>query len=141
PQGPTPPNPVGDKPEDTPPLKDAKTVTVQGRVLGLDGKPKASAELWLVGEDEKPTNLGTTGMDGRFSVTIPGKRTGSAWSRYLVARAEAAGMDFLVLGGWKTGQPVELRLVKDNGIRGQVVNTEGKPIPGVHVFLEEINVH
>jgi RNA polymerase sigma factor (sigma-70 family) len=140
-QPPTPQNRVAGKAKDTPPAEGAKSVTVQGRVLGPDGKPKATARLWLVGEGAQPTNLGTTGADGRFSVTIPGKRTGNAWSRYLVARAEAAGLDFLVLGGWKAGEPVELRLVKDNVIRGQVVNTEGKPVPGVHVFPEEINVH
>lgn len=141
PRGPTPPNRVADKPKETSPVEDAKTVTVEGRVLGPDGKPKASAQLWLVGEDEKPTDLGTTGVDGRFSVTIPGKRTGKGWPRYLVARAKAAGMDFLFLGEWKTGEPVELRLVKDNVIRGQVVNTEGKPVPGVRVFLEDLDVH
>jgi uncharacterized GH25 family protein len=141
PRGPTPPKRVADKAGGALPVEGAKTLTVQGRVLGPDGKPTASAQLWLVGEGEKPTSLGTTAADGRFSVTIPGKRTGNAWSRYLVARAEAAGVDFLVLGRWKTGEPVELRLVKDNVVRGQVVSTEGKPVPGVHVFPEEINVH
>lgn len=141
PQGPTPPNRVAVNARGTPPAEGAKALTVQGRVLGPDGKPRASAQLWLVGEAEKPTRLGTTGRDGRFSVTIPGKRTDNGWSSYLAARAGDAGTDFLTLATWRTGEAVEFRLVKDQVIRGQVVNTEGKPIPGVQVYPEEINAH
>jgi hypothetical protein len=104
--------------------------------------PKAGVQLLLIGENGKPADLGVSGEDGRFSVTVAGTPARTTYTGpYLVARADADGLDFVSLAGWKAEKPVELRLVKDNVIRGRVVSTEGKPIGGVRVFPEDITVH
>ncbi len=58
----TPPAKADEKPATAPPQREAaKTVQVQGRVLGVDGQPKAGAKLWLLdkdGEDQATRRLG-----------------------------------------------------------------------------------
>jgi RNA polymerase sigma factor (sigma-70 family) len=120
--------------------EDAKTVTIQGRVLGTDGRPKVGAKLLLLSQKEKITSLGMSAADGRFTAAVPRKTTES-WGHYLVAQSDGAGLDFLDLYQLKVQRPVELRLVKDHAVRGRVVNTEGKPIRGVHVVAERIEVY
>jgi RNA polymerase sigma factor (sigma-70 family) len=118
----------------------AKTVELQGRVLGTDGKAKAGAKLVLLGKDEKVASLGVSAADGRFRVRVP-KRATLQWDHWLVARADGAGIDFLDLVQVNPRKPVELRLVIDHAIRGRVVNTEGKPIRGVRVSADKIEVY
>src|SRR5262249_26592350 len=115
----------------------AQTLEIQGRVLGPDGKPKAGAKLLLLAEDEKITELGVTAADGGFMVAIP-KETKR---RRLIARTEDAGIDFLYAGNLNPGKPVELRLVKDRPIRGQILTTEGKPVAGARVAVRYIKVY
>jgi RNA polymerase sigma factor (sigma-70 family) len=118
----------------------AKTVEIKGRVLDPDGKPKARAKLLLLSRESKMTALGVTAADGRFTVAVP-KETMNHWGDgYLIAQADSSGLDFVHLFQWKRGNPVELRLVKDNAIRGRVVNTEGKPVRGVRVATEKIGI-
>jgi RNA polymerase sigma factor (sigma-70 family) len=131
-----------DNPHTAPPNPEAaKTIEIQGRVLGPDGKPKAGAKLLLLGEDHKVSQLGTSAVDGRFTLTVPKESKYRSLFRYLIAQADGLGIDFIELRREKSAKPVELRLVKDNVIRGRVVNTEGKPIRGVRVTAPEINVH
>jgi RNA polymerase sigma factor (sigma-70 family) len=112
-------------------------LTVRGHVLGVDGKPLAGATLVLLEKDEQLRDLGTSAADGRFTIDVPKDTEG----RYLVARADGTGIDFLPL--WRLGpaQPVELRVVKDHEIRGRVVGTEGKPVRGVRVAADEVGVY
>lgn len=115
-------------------------VEIHGRVLDPDGKPKAGAKLLLLTSKGKLTPLGVSADDGRFTVAVP-KETTKHWDHSLVAQAEGTGIDFLDLYEFKNKQPTELRLVKDNAIRGRVVNTEGKPVRGVRVAGEDIRVY
>ncbi|HEY7154357.1 MAG TPA: sigma-70 family RNA polymerase sigma factor [Gemmataceae bacterium] len=127
---------ASDKPKTASPKRDAtKTVEIQGRVLGPDGKPKAGAKLLLLGED-KIVELGVSAADGRFIVAIPKERR----QQFLVAQADGLGIDFLNLDARKLGKTVELHLVKDHVIRGRVVNTEGKPVAGVRVAANRLSV-
>jgi RNA polymerase sigma factor (sigma-70 family) len=118
-----------------------KTVEIRGRVLGPDGKPKAGAKLLVLGEDEKITQLGVSAADGRFTVSVPKEPRSNYSLRYLIARTEGTGIDFLKLDALASEKPVELRLVRDNVVRGRVVNTEGKPVAGVRVAVHSITVH
>jgi RNA polymerase sigma factor (sigma-70 family) len=128
---------ASDKPKTTPPQRGAvKTVEIQGRVLGPNGKPKAGAKLLLLGED-KIVELGVSAADGRFTVMVPKE----AKSRRLIARTDDAGIDFLYAGNLKPGKPVELRLVKDRPIRGRIVTTEGKPVAGARVAVRNLRVY
>jgi len=126
-----------DKPKSAPLQREAaKTVEIQGRVFDPDGKPKVGAKLLLLGEDEKITELGVTAADGRFTVALPKRAKGR-----LIARTDDAGIDFVSSANWKTGKPVELRLVKDRPIRGRIVTTEGKPVAGARVAVRFIRVY
>jgi RNA polymerase sigma factor (sigma-70 family) len=111
--------------------------SVSGVVLGSDGKPVAAADLVLIHENQPPLKLGATGKDGRFSVLVPKDRQGK--DNRLVARLAGAGLDFVSLSG--EAKSVELKLVKDNPIRGRVVSTEGKPVPGVRVEVTHVGVY
>jgi RNA polymerase sigma factor (sigma-70 family) len=109
-----------------------KRVEIQGRVFGPDGKPKAGAKLLLLGA-ESIAKLGVTAADGRFTITIQKAAKG-----YLIAQADASGLDYFDLTLLKPRKAVELRLVKDHVIRGRVVTTEGKPVAGVRVGIRGI---
>ncbi|HEV3443649.1 MAG TPA: sigma-70 family RNA polymerase sigma factor, partial [Gemmataceae bacterium] len=134
--------PADEKPKPAPSKPEAsKPVTLQGSVLGPDGRPKPGAKLLLLGHDGAVTQLGVSAADGRFTVTIPEKST-RRWGHWLVAQADGSALDFVYLYEMKRDKPVELRLVADNVIRGRVVSTEGKPIGGgVRVAAESIETY
>ncbi|HEY7154360.1 MAG TPA: sigma-70 family RNA polymerase sigma factor [Gemmataceae bacterium] len=128
---------ASDKPKTTPLQREAaKTVEIQGRVLDPEGKPKAGAKLLLLSND-KIAELGVTAADGRFTVTVPKE----AKDRYLIARADGTGIDFLNISQNDPKKPVEFRLVNDRAIRGRIVNTEGKPVAGVRVAVDNLGVY
>jgi RNA polymerase sigma factor (sigma-70 family) len=114
--------------------KTKKERIVHGRVLDPDGKPFSGAKIVFVGKDETPEAKGGSGADGAFSVTVPKLHS----PHYLLAMKEGAGLDFFELSGRKTADPIEFRLVRDNLIRGRVVDTEGKPVAGVRVALQHV---
>jgi RNA polymerase sigma factor (sigma-70 family) len=124
-------------------------VTLTGRVLGPDGEPLPGVRLSLVGNDAHPgdlryfgadgrsgADLGFSGADGRFSVAVPHGRRNA----YLVARAEGRGFDFLALDPARAAE-VELRLVKDQPIRGRILDTQGRPAAGVSVRVTHVGVY
>ncbi len=119
----------------------AKTVEIQGRVLDPEGKPKAGAKLLLLGDGDKLQELGVTAADGRFTVAIPKVPKQRRALYYVIAQSDGAGIDFIECSKNDPQKPVELRLVKDEAIRGRIVNTEGKPIAGVRVSVHDVNVY
>jgi RNA polymerase sigma factor (sigma-70 family) len=121
---------------DSNPAPAAKEETISGRVLSPAGKPLAGAELLLAGRVETPRKLGVTGADGRFRVSAP---CGKSWV-YLVARAPGLGGDFIDLGKAPAGD-VELRTVRDNAVRGRVIDTQGKPVAGVTVAVRHVGTY
>jgi RNA polymerase sigma factor (sigma-70 family) len=126
------------KPKAAPPQREAaKTVEIQGCVLGPDGNPKAGAKLLLLGRDSEVKQLGISAADGRFTVTVPKE----AKDRYLIAQADGTGIDFLNILQSDPKKPVEFRLVKDHVVRGRIVNTEGKPVAGVRVAVDNLGVY
>jgi RNA polymerase sigma factor (sigma-70 family) len=106
------------------------------RVLSPAGKPVAGAELVLVGREKGPQKLGVTAADGRLCVAAPPDRR----ALLLLARAPGMGADFIYLGKVPPGE-VELRLVKDQAIRGRVITTEGQPVSGVTVMVTHVAVY
>jgi RNA polymerase sigma factor (sigma-70 family) len=117
----------------------AKTMEIEGRVIAPDGKPRAGAKLALLSQDGV-RQIGVTAKDGRFAVVVPKERKGE-WPPALLAHCGDTGLDFVSLAGEDEAKPVELRLVKDQAIRGRVVNTEGKPIAGVHISVRSLDVY
>jgi RNA polymerase sigma factor (sigma-70 family) len=132
---------VAEKPEAAPSKPaTAKSLEIQGSVRGADGKPKAGAQLLLLGHDGAVKRVGVSAADGHFTIALPDKST-RHWGQWLVAQADGAAIDFLDLYQLKLDKPVELRLIADNVIRGRVFSTEGKPIAGVRVAAESIEAY
>jgi RNA polymerase sigma factor (sigma-70 family) len=119
--------------------------TITGRVVGPDDKPVAGAKLFVPALHPKgPESSGTEARPdatadaaGRFTVTATLIDKDFPQLR-LIAAAPGFGIDWLQFGGQGDPElPAEpvLRLTRDLPISGRVVNTEGKPVPGVAVSL------
>jgi protocatechuate 3,4-dioxygenase beta subunit len=119
-------------------------VVVSGRVLGPDGKPVAGARLyWLrvKGEPRSEEDIeflqrGTSDAQGRFRLELPPSDVRPGFNPPLVAAADGYGVDGAELP--RGGGPAELtlRLVKDQPIRGRIINTEGRPVAGARVAVD-----
>ncbi len=137
----TPNQQVAAKKSETPPEK-SELVTVTGRVLDPDGKPVKGACLYVPFLREAK---GTTDAEGRFRVKVPrwapSHRWTEAlpnWNTSLVARADGFGVAWADVPSQGATNELTLRLVKDQPIRGRIVNTEGKPLAGVRVRVVEV---
>jgi len=144
-----PPAAAEPKPGKGPKDEDKQTVHLGGRVLDPEGKPVAGARLfaprlkknpptWL--EDHQAVQVGTSGTDGRFQVTLK-KSANLFYPSYLLAHAEGFGVDWIQLGPEEQDADDKvLKLVKDQPITGRVLDTEGKPRPGVKIDVRSIHV-
>jgi RNA polymerase sigma factor (sigma-70 family) len=132
------PKPPDDKPKIALPKGETpESVQIQGRVLDPEGKPKAGAKLLLLDKNQKLGQLGVTAADGRFTIAVPKE----AKDQWLLARSGDSGIDFLHLAQALQRKTIEFRLVKDRAIRGRIVNTEGKPVAGVRVAVQSLNLY
>jgi RNA polymerase sigma factor (sigma-70 family) len=115
-----------------------KLKQLTGRVLDPDGKALPGAKLLLLGQPELFADMGTAGPDGRFAAQLPTEPPARCW---LVAEASGMGIDFIEIGRLKPGEPVELRLVRDQVVRGRIVDTQGKPVPGARVGICHLGLY
>jgi RNA polymerase sigma factor (sigma-70 family) len=144
-----PPAPAPERAEKQPPKDTAakpapKEATLTGRVLDPDGKPLAGARLFVGRVDEVKSfagrvdelkEVGTSGVDGKFTVKVSAGLTTN-----LIARAEGVGMDFLFIPPDRLGEEIELRTAKDHTVRGRILDTQGKPVPGATVAVSKLDV-
>jgi RNA polymerase sigma factor (sigma-70 family) len=115
-------------------------ITVRGRVLDPDGKPVAGAKLYYRGDagpkkPEYPVRA-TSGDDGRFAFTIPKAELDNT-SAQVLAMAESHGCDWMVIG--PAEEELTLRLVKDEPIKGRILDTDGKPVIGAKVIVRGVS--
>jgi RNA polymerase sigma factor (sigma-70 family) len=122
-------------------------LTLSGRVLDPDGKPAAGAKVWLLVQfgisprnGVGPKVVGTTDAEGRFAVDDDGRGRSRNWtgSARLVATADGFGLAWADAAK-AADKPVELRLVKDEPIRGRILTLEGKPVAGARVRVQEVS--
>jgi RNA polymerase sigma factor (sigma-70 family) len=143
------------------PAAPGRAVAVSGRVLGPDGKPFAGVKVYLpvlpgkvmkvlehAGEEEVLKHVvspvrATTGADGTFRFTV-GLGEGD-FSPGVVAVADGFGPDQAEFP--RNGVPpaeaagLTLRLVPDDvPVRGRLMDTEGRPVPGAAVTLLGVEV-
>jgi RNA polymerase sigma factor (sigma-70 family) len=137
PKPPTPNNPD----ETTGPL------TVHGRVLGPDTRPVAGARLYVPrvqkdwhGLDKELAFVehGVTDSQGRFQLELSAADRRAAQSSPLIAAAESYGVDGAELPRGQSAVELTLRLPVDSPIHGQIVSTEGRPLPGIQVRVLEL---
>jgi RNA polymerase sigma factor (sigma-70 family) len=146
-------------PAKEPPASDAKaSLSYGGRVLGPDGRPVAGARLYLTPESgywpmPRPApQYATTGPDGRFQFRVskgvrykmsgPSSASEPFGDKHTVVTAAAAdfgpGFEMVPPGG--RPEDLTLHLVPDDvPITGQIVDLEGKSVPGVTITMLQIN--
>jgi RNA polymerase sigma factor (sigma-70 family) len=111
-------------------------VTFRGRVLDPDGKRVAGAKLFLTlswgylkRPGESPAYC-TTGADGGFQFTAP-KANFHKKTVVVVATAQGFGPGWVEMSAQDKNENVSIQLVKDDvPITGQVVDLQGRPVPG-----------
>jgi RNA polymerase sigma factor (sigma-70 family) len=147
---PAPRRPAAERPAD--PAKggddDGNVLVYGGRVLDPDGKPFAGAKVYLtyfVFGGSRYVERATSGPDGGFRFTVARgdfETSGSAepWTHAYVV-ATAAGFGPVSASPRSPNQPTDLtlRLAPDLPVKGRVVDLEGRPVPGVHVVVDQIS--
>jgi RNA polymerase sigma factor (sigma-70 family) len=130
------------------PNKPVEMVTVSGRVLAPDGRPVAGARLFTfhsspVGESREPsdglTQRATADADGAFRFDAP-KRDLYYEGKTMTAIPVVAGADGFGAAWAKMPSDGELtiKLVPDEPIHGRVIDTQGRPVAGATVRVDEI---
>lgn len=128
------------------PAQTGHTLVVSGQVLGPEGKPVAGARLYWpdVRRKESPPRtreLGLVGRadeQGRFHVNIPRQDERFSFRASLVAAADGFGIDWVEPFRDGPAADVTLHLVKDQPIRGRILNTEGRPLAGVRLSVRRV---
>jgi RNA polymerase sigma factor (sigma-70 family) len=121
--------------------------TFTGRVLDPDGKPVANARLYwprllkdqpASEEDVEFPARGATGADGRFRLELPRRDLRPELPFKLLALADSYGMGWTDLPRGDSAGEVTIRLVKDQPVRGRVLDTEGRPLAGAEVRVQAV---
>jgi RNA polymerase sigma factor (sigma-70 family) len=135
-----------------PPADETKEITVTGRVLGPDGRPVANAQLAVVAyhglflnyvEGVSGFRKGTlgqarSGADGKFRLTVPHLTPRPDAGVRLLAAAEGLGLAWKWLNQKAGPVEVEMRLPREQIIRGRIVDLQGEPVAGARVRLWEL---
>src|SRR5262249_32790681 len=130
---------------------DKKEMAVTGRVLDADGKPLAGAEVAVMAwpkaphrggdlSSGKPEVLGRdkTDAEGRFRLTVPRPSSGGVRAVVILASGDGHGV------GWQHLKPdadmpaAEIRLAREQVLRGRFIDVQGQPAGGVTVRVGSV---
>ena len=113
--------------------KDTAIVKVRGRVLDPDGNPVAGAKLYLnnrtpKGEDQpfRATSAKDGGFDFTFARPVTDQGGPARPTDQVLAVAEGYGCAAAAVGAAE--EELILRLVKDEPIKGRILDADGKPV-------------
>jgi RNA polymerase sigma factor (sigma-70 family) len=130
------PEPVAAKEVAKPPADEKNLLTYSGQVLGPEGRPVAGAKVYQTlwwGYHYKPfesPESATTDRDGRFTFTAPAAKQ-KGQPAIVSAAAPSLGMGWVSLRADDKRTELVVNLVADDvPITGQIVDLEGKPVPG-----------
>jgi RNA polymerase sigma factor (sigma-70 family) len=125
-----------------PAADDQGSLAYGGRVLGPDGRPVAGARLFLlpswayIDRPAPSPEYATTGPDGRFRFRAPKSKFGNYQTSALAATASGHGVAWTDVDLRDQKDDLTLRLVPDDcPVAGQVVDLQGRPVPGVTARL------
>lgn len=123
------------------------SVVLRGRVLGPNGEPASGAGLyWRDVKSPRPRTAGdirfvkraATDGAGRFELSIaPGDLPPASFDMMLVAHQPGFGLDWIKIAP-ADSKEITLRLVEDRPIHGRVIDTEGRPLVGVPVSVNDV---
>jgi RNA polymerase sigma factor (sigma-70 family) len=133
------------KPDAVPIKQAGETITYSGRVLAPDGKPVAGAKLYMTlswGYPHHPSpspEYATTAADGRFEFKVPKAEFADQFT-VVAAAAANYGVGWVNIPADGKREDLTLQLVTDDvPISGQIVDLQGKPIPGATLTVMQIN--
>jgi RNA polymerase sigma factor (sigma-70 family) len=125
--------------------EDKEVVSVRGRVLDPDSKPLTGAKLYLNTFNPKEQTYpvrATSGADGRFDFTFSRSELSHTYTDnpvgQVAAVAEGFGFDVAAAGEPGKDEDLTLRLVKDVGIAGRILDREGRAVTGAKVRVFDV---
>jgi RNA polymerase sigma factor (sigma-70 family) len=128
-----------------PAVDEKDSLAYAGRVLAPDGKAVPGATLYLTRWEgglrhPSPSRMfATTGPDGGFQFTASKVEFGDH-GQVVAATAPNYGVGWVEIPAGARRDNLTLRLVEDNvPITGQIVDLEGKPVPGATLRVLQIN--
>jgi RNA polymerase sigma factor (sigma-70 family) len=137
---PVPPPSQAEKLMDQPKSETEAAREVRGQVLDPDGKPVAGAKLYLaksLTDGPAPSERATSGPDGRFQLTVPRSELNPGDAQkslfQVMAVVERLGCDWMAVG--PAEKELTLRLVRDEPIRGRILDPDGRPLAGARLTV------
>ncbi len=124
---------------------EGQTLSFHGRVLGPSGQPVAGAKLYLTpswGYLHQPvatSQAARTGPDGRFAFTVPEAKYRKQGIT-VAATAPNCGVGWVMIPPDGKRDDLTIPLVNDDvPIAGQIIDLEGRPVPGATLCVMQIN--
>ena len=124
-----------------------ETITIQGRVLGPDGRPFEGAKIYAQTEYESNVRRrsparATTKKDGTFRFTVARSEFSPLWGDQPIQRAPVIAVAEGYGPDWGNGLEKDgatLRLVEGGmPIEGRIVDDEGRPVKDAQVSVLQI---
>ena len=120
-------------------------VAFRGRVLAPDGRPVPGAKLYMTlawGYPHEPSpspKYATSGPDGHFQFAVPTAEFGDDFT-VVAATAPNYGVGWVNVSPDDKRDELTIRLADDDvPITAQIIDLEGKPVPGATLRLMQIN--
>ena len=110
---------------------------VSGTVVTVDGSPIQGAQVLLGERFTRQPRREATDAKGHFTFkNAPSHAELPDWRESITVQAPGYVPDMRMVRVTSDSTPVEFRLAKSRGLKGRVIDTDGKPIAGARVSVE-----